>query len=398
MQAVDLNQDPRVLFAAYVSFGVNVFLLIVNCIVAGVSGSLALLASAIDSLMDIISQIVVFMAARKIRNVDRSVWPVGRSRLEPLGIVVVAAMMAVASLFVIVQAIIKLVESASSIRSGAAPDQPHLTEFMQILFSCAIGCKVFLYFYCVRFRNQSDMCKVLAEDHRNDVLNNTTALVCASVASAFQAAWFLDSVGAILISLYVIHRWYGVGQEHAGMLVGKTASPEIIAQVKAIATAHDASMAVDVVRVYHFGTRFLVEVEVVMPIETPLETVHDRSLALQKRIEELDLVERAHVHGASRPVPHSCTDARHGSGLRVSQRRGAQDCRQLPAAAQRYCRFRVQRARRRHACRAQCDRHRAHRHGAPAAAGARAVIVCVCILFLENAFCERPGSSTGAWP
>ena len=55
-------------------------------------------------------------------------------------------------------------------------------------------------------------------------------------------------------------------------------------------------MAVDELRAYHFGPRFLVEVEVVMDEQTPLRESHDCGILLQHKIEALPAVERCFVH------------------------------------------------------------------------------------------------------
>ena len=44
------------------------------------------------------------------------------------------------------------------------------------------------------------------------------------------------------------------------------------------------------VRAYHFGPRFLVEVEIVMAGETPLSESHDVGIMLQHKIERLEQV------------------------------------------------------------------------------------------------------------
>ena len=59
---------------------------------------------------------------------------------------------------------------------------------------------------------------------------------------------------------------------------------------------HHLSMSVDVVRAYHFGKRFLVEIEVVLPKDMCVEDAHDIALELQKKVEKLHKVERAFVH------------------------------------------------------------------------------------------------------
>lgn len=53
---------------------------------------------------------------------------------------------------------------------------------------------------------------------------------------------------------------------------------------------------IDTVYVYHFGTRFLVEVHIVLDKNMTLKKAHDISEALQTNIESLDEVERAFVH------------------------------------------------------------------------------------------------------
>lgn len=52
----------------------------------------------------------------------------------------------------------------------------------------------------------------------------------------------------------------------------------------------------DVTRAYHFGSAFNVEMEIILPGGMSVCESHDIALALQHRIEESDLVERAFVH------------------------------------------------------------------------------------------------------
>ncbi len=55
-------------------------------------------------------------------------------------------------------------------------------------------------------------------------------------------------------------------------------------------------MSVDIVRAYHFGNNFLVEIEVILPWDMTVKDAHDISLELQMKVEALDDVERAFVH------------------------------------------------------------------------------------------------------
>lgn len=52
----------------------------------------------------------------------------------------------------------------------------------------------------------------------------------------------------------------------------------------------------DCTRVYHFGARYNVEMEIVLPGAMTVMESHDIALALQHKIESLEDVERAFVH------------------------------------------------------------------------------------------------------
>eukprot|EP01034_Spumella_vulgaris_P023158 gene23158-29351_t len=68
------------------------------------------------------------------------------------------------------------------------------------------------------------------------------------------------------------------------------------AEINNMACEHDTRLVVDCTRAYHFGARFNVEIEIILPKEMTIGESHDLALALQHKIELLEEVERAHVH------------------------------------------------------------------------------------------------------
>ena len=63
-----------------------------------------------------------------------------------------------------------------------------------------------------------------------------------------------------------------------------------------LASNFDKKMIVDVCRAYHFGPKFLVELEVVLPRHTLLLESHDLGMDLQYEVEAMEEVERCFVH------------------------------------------------------------------------------------------------------
>ena len=138
--------------------------------------------------------------------------------------------------------------------------------------------------------------EALAQDHWNDALSNGVAAIALLCAMRYPSLWFLDPTGAIVISVYIIHSWYSTGKEQIEQLTGKAAPEDFVDELLEIAANFDDRMVVDVCRAYHFGPKFLVELEVVLPKDTLLFESHDLGMELQYCIESREEVERCFVH------------------------------------------------------------------------------------------------------
>lgn len=117
------------------------------------------------------------------------------------------------------------------------------------------------------------------------------------LALYWPSLWWVDPVGAVVISLYIIYSWYHTGQEQIEQLTGKSAPQDFIEELEEFAANFDGRIQhVDQIRAYHFGPKFLVELEIVMPHYTLLKESHDLGMELQYEIEAREEVERCFVH------------------------------------------------------------------------------------------------------
>ena len=76
-----------------------------------ISGSYSIISSLVDSCVDLTSGGVIWMTERAIRKRDPYRYPRGRTRLEPLALIIISVVMAVASIQVIVQSLEAIVSS-----------------------------------------------------------------------------------------------------------------------------------------------------------------------------------------------------------------------------------------------------------------------------------------------
>ena len=286
--ASTLNPDtPKVAFAINASASVNVILLIVKLYAAATSGSVAVAASAVDSMMDLISGLILWVSSLLSSKRDSLGFPVGKNRFETIAIVLFSSIMGFASLTLIR-------EGTQSLAAGPISQGTDIST-LGIIAGVVLS-KSMLFWLCTSLRTVSPTCGALALDHLNDVMTNSATLLAIGVASRFkEEAWWLDPAACILLSVIMLRIWFKTGLEHVRLLISVAASSLQLSKLTYIAYTHPA-LYVDTVMAYYIGARVQVEVDIVLPAKLPLNRAHDIGEALTLRLEAHEDVERAFVH------------------------------------------------------------------------------------------------------
>ncbi|KIE03851.1 cation diffusion facilitator 1, partial [Metarhizium majus ARSEF 297] len=277
---------PKIRFAVYASFAVNLCLFIIQLYAAISTGSLSLFATAADAFMDLVSSFVMLITSKLARRPSIYKFPVGRTRIEPIGIIIFCALMATV-------AIQLLIESARSLAGGHRDASP-LQVVPLSLVGVAIFMKSSMMVYCFFYRRFPSV-HVFFIDHRNDIVVNIFGLVMSIVGDHF--VWYLDPIGAICIAILILFSWSYNAFEQIWLLAGKGAPKEYISRLIYVALTHSGHiLKVDTCRAYHAGQKYYVEVDIIMSQDMPLKISHDVSQSLQRKLEGLANVERAFVH------------------------------------------------------------------------------------------------------
>ncbi|XP_062172821.1 metal tolerance protein 4-like [Alnus glutinosa] len=265
----------------------NVVLLALKIYATIKSGSIAIAASTLDSLLDLMAGFILWFTHMSMKNINIYKYPIGKLRMQPVGIIVFAAIMATLGFQILLQAVEQLIE-----------DSP--TEDLssnQLIWLCAIMIsatvvKLALWLYCRSSVNE--IVRAYAKDHFFDVVTNVVGLAAALLGDIFY--WWIDPTGAILLALYTISNWSKTVMENAVTLVGQSAPPEFLQKLTYLVIRHPQVKRIDTVRAYTFGVLYFVEVDIELPEDLPLKDAHAIGEALQDKLEKLPEVERAFVH------------------------------------------------------------------------------------------------------
>jgi cation diffusion facilitator family transporter len=274
--------------AVYGSFAANILLAGLQIYGAVSSGSLSLFTTMADAIFDPLSNITLIVTNRAVKRVDPNRFPSGKARLETVGNIAFCFIMTAVSFILI----------AFSIRELVDGNQNELKNFhlpSVIAVAVAFCTKLGLFLYCWGLKDKYSQINILWQDHRNDLLINGFGILTSVGGS--KLAWWIDPMGAIIISCIISVIWLHTAFSEFLLLVGVTASVETQQLITYVCLTHsDAVEGIDTVRVYHSGPRLIAEVDVVMNADSTLRDTHDVAEELQIKLESLPDIERAYVH------------------------------------------------------------------------------------------------------
>ncbi|MCJ1414993.1 hypothetical protein MMC32_001323 [Xylographa parallela] len=272
--------------AIYINLAANLVLLIGKVIVIVLTSSLSVLASLVDAALDFLSTAIVWTTTKIISQKDQHKYPVGRRRLEPIGVLVFSVIMITAFFQVALQCLQRLTSDDRSIVQLTLPSIIIMALTVVIKFGCWLWC---------RFIKNSSV-QALAQDAMTDVVFNIFSIIFP-IVGYYASLWYLDALGGLLLSFFVIFNWARTSASHIRNLTGAAASADQ-RNVLLYLTMRFAKTIKKIqgLQAYHAGDKLNVEVDIVLDGNMHLRDSHDLGESLQYVLESVPFVERAFVH------------------------------------------------------------------------------------------------------
>ncbi|KAK4501424.1 hypothetical protein PRZ48_007233 [Zasmidium cellare] len=286
MEEETSSQSRIVTIAILVNLAANTALLVMKLVVVLLSNSVSVLASLVDAALDFLSTAIVGITTRLISRTDQYAYPIGRRRLEPVGVLVFSVIMITAFIQVLWQALNELTNGKHEI--------VELGLSAIIIMASTVVIKGACWLWCRLIKNSS--VQALAQDAMTDVVFNTFSIIFPLVGY-YARIWWLDPLGGVILSLYVIINWSQTANEHIVNLTGASASADE-RNILLYLTMRFAKTIKKIqgLQAYHSGDKLNVEVDIVLDEGTSLRDSHDLGESLQYVLESVPTVDRAFVH------------------------------------------------------------------------------------------------------
>jgi cation diffusion facilitator family transporter len=255
---------------------------------AGIFGrSQALVADAIHSLTDLTTDIAVIAGSHYWSRPPDENHPYGHRRLETLVTVFIGVMLIAAGIGIGWKAISTLQEKQAT--------TPGWIAVLAALVSIVCKESIYRWTAITGRRVKSAALAANAWHHRTDALSSLPVLIAVAGARLFPSWSFLDRVGAVVVSIFILHAsikiiWPGISE-----LIDVGAPTETRKKIRDLALKNEGVLQVHDIRTRYISSSIQVDLHIVVEGLLTVREGHDIADDVKARIidaipEVLDVV------------------------------------------------------------------------------------------------------------
>jgi ferrous-iron efflux pump FieF len=258
--------DARLVrLATYAAVGLAILLAIVKAIAWQATGSVAILSSLVDSLLDACASLVNFLAVRQALEPADAEHRFGHGKAEPLAALGQAAFIAGSGILVVLQAAGNLLQPRPLHHTGiglAAMAFSIVATFALVRFQA----------YVVR-RSSSIAIGADRLHYAGDVLMNGSVIL-SLILTEWLGNYWIDAICGIGIAGYMLFGSLAIARGALDMLMDRELSDEVRARILEIVKSHPEVQAVHDLRTRSSGPLLFIQLHMVLPAEMSLSRAH----------------------------------------------------------------------------------------------------------------------------
>ena len=261
----------------------NVLLLTFKFIAGIVGHSSAMIADAVHSLSDFLTDIIVIIFVRISAKPQDDSHDYGHGKFETIASFIIALALMAAATGIIIAGGSKLVAWFN----GAQLAAPGMLALWAALLSIAV--KEVLYQYTARRGKNLDSQVMVANawHHRSDALSSIGTAIGIGGAIFLGNRWtVLDPVASIVVGLMLVKVAFNLLKTSVGELTEGSLPAETEDEILGIILSFPDVEQPHNLRTRRIGNRIAIEAHVRMDGNLPLSTVHDRASAIERRLKE----------------------------------------------------------------------------------------------------------------
>ncbi len=265
MSAPDIAAKHRILrLATYASVATAALLIVVKLFAWLLTGSVSVLASLVDSLMDAAASLINLLAVRwSLKPADEE-HRFGHGKAEALAGLGQAAFIAGSAVFLMLQAVDRIVhpKPLEALAVGLG---------VMVFAIIATGLLLLVQRWAIRMTGSTAI--------RADALHYATDLLTnVSIVLALLLAWFgwsgFDPWFALVIAVYILHSAWRIGRDAVDILMDREVSEDVQRHIESLALERAGVQGVHGLRTRQSGQDLFIQLHLDLDADLPLSKAH----------------------------------------------------------------------------------------------------------------------------
>jgi len=265
--------------ATVVSSSVAIVLVIVKLVVGVASGSVAVLASAIDSLLDSVISIFNFFAIKKSEETATHEFQYGKGKIQAIAAVIEGTVITLSGLFIMYKAVEKGLDGSTT--------KLLLPSVYAMIFSIIVTYALVKYLMKIAEETDNIVIKSDALHYKTDLWSNGVILISLGLVY-FTELDIIDVIFGFAIGIYIIYSAYEIIEDGVKILLDHALEGEQVAKIGEIISGHKEVTSYHWLKTRTDGSTNFIEFHMVLRPNMLLLEAHRIADEVEDKIMALD--------------------------------------------------------------------------------------------------------------
>lgn len=277
-----MERDKKVYRVTFLGSVVNLLLLIFK-FVAGVLGhSAAMIADAVHSLSDFVTDLIVIVFVKISSKPEDADHAYGHGKYETLASCIIGLALIVVGVMMGYNAMVKIVDV---VRNGTELASPGIIALAAAVLSIVLKEWMFRITRKVAREVDSPAVEANAWHHRSDALSSVGTAIGIGGAVLLGSKWsVLDPIAALVVSVFIVVQAAKILSDAIGQLMEKSLPRDVEQRICEIVYEEEGTSDIHHLRTRKIGSQISIELHVRMNGSLTLREVHGKSIAIEKRL------------------------------------------------------------------------------------------------------------------
>lgn len=286
------DREHRIYFVTLMGSVVNIVLLVFKFMAGILGGSAAMIADAVHSLSDFMTDIVVLLFVKISSKPEDKDHDYGHGKYETLATSLIGVALLCVGLYIFYSGAYRTWAAFK----GAPIEQPGIVALWAALFSIVM--KEWTYRFTVKVGKEVESQAVVANawHHRSDALSSIGTAIGIGGAIFLGEDWaVLDPIAAVVVSIFIIRTAAMLVSGSLDELLEKSLPDEEERQIEQIVHSEPEVSGMHHLCTRRIGNRIAIEMHLRMPGEISLHESHAHATNIERKLRS-HFGERTHIN------------------------------------------------------------------------------------------------------